>query len=125
MNRSRILLLAVVVAAFALLPLVLGNFGVSLLNDIGISALVALGLVLLTGVGFEPPVQQPVWGALREPATDGPRIGILFYRAQYTAGNTAYVEALADAIDAAGGAGHEGCRPCRPRGDDDRRGAVR
>jgi branched-chain amino acid transport system permease protein len=51
MNRSRILLLAVVVAAFALLPLVLGNFGVSLLNDIGISALVALGLVLLTGVG--------------------------------------------------------------------------
>ena len=30
---------------------VLGNFGVSLLNDIGIGALVALGLVLLTGVG--------------------------------------------------------------------------
>ena len=29
----------------------LGNFGVSLLNDIGIGALVALGLVLLTGVG--------------------------------------------------------------------------
>ena len=28
-----------------------GNFGVSLLNDIGIGALVALGLVLLTGVG--------------------------------------------------------------------------
>ena len=34
-----------------------------------------------------------------------PRVGILFYRAQYTAGNTAYVEALADAIDAAGGVG--------------------
>src|SRR5213079_1742941 len=29
----------------------LGNFGVSLLNDIGIGALVALGLVMLTGVG--------------------------------------------------------------------------
>ena len=29
----------------------LGKFGVSLLNDIGIGALVALGLVLLTGVG--------------------------------------------------------------------------
>ena len=29
----------------------LGKFGVSLLNDIGIAALVALGLVLLTGVG--------------------------------------------------------------------------
>ena len=34
-----------------------------------------------------------------------PRIGILFYRAQYAAGNTAYVEALADAVDAAGGIG--------------------
>ena len=34
-----------------------------------------------------------------------PRVGILFYRAQYTAGNTAYVEALADAVDAAGGVG--------------------
>ena len=38
-------------AGFALAPLLLGNFGVSLLNDIGIAALVALGLVLLTGVG--------------------------------------------------------------------------
>ena len=36
--------------AIALAPL-LGNFGVSLMNDIGIGALVALGLVLLTGVG--------------------------------------------------------------------------
>ena len=32
-------------------------------------------------------------------------VGILFYRAQYAAGNTAYVEALADAVDAAGGIG--------------------
>ena len=44
-------LVAVVVAAFALAPLVGGRFTVSLLNDIGIAALVALGLVLLTGVG--------------------------------------------------------------------------
>ena len=29
----------------------------------------------------------------------------MFYRAQYAAGNTAYVEALADAVDAAGGVG--------------------
>ena len=43
--------LAVVVAAVALAPLGLGKFGVSLLNDIGIGALVALGLVLLTGIG--------------------------------------------------------------------------
>ncbi|MCW2811312.1 MAG: cobN [Friedmanniella sp.] len=68
--------------------------------------------VLLTGQGFEPPVAQPVWGALdrAKPVArpDGgvrPRVGILFYRAQQTAGNTAYVEALADAVDAAGGVG--------------------
>ncbi|MDN5770931.1 MAG: cobaltochelatase subunit CobN [Microlunatus sp.] len=68
--------------------------------------------VLLTGVGFEPPAEQPVWGELARPAlaerADGavrPRVGILFYRAQQAAGNTGYVVALADAIDAAGGVG--------------------
>src|SRR5687768_16872010 len=64
--------------------------------------------VLLTGVGFEPPVEQPVWGVLPRPLPREPsrsRIGILFYRAQYAAGNTGYVEALADAVDAAGGIG--------------------
>lgn len=40
-----------VVAALSLLPLGLGNFGIGLMNDIGIGAMVALGLVLLTGVG--------------------------------------------------------------------------
>ena len=50
LSRFR-LLIAAVVLAFALAPLVLGNFSVSLMNDIGIGALVALGLVLLTGVG--------------------------------------------------------------------------
>jgi len=49
--RARLALLALVVAAFALAPLFAGRFTVSLLNDIGIGALVALGLVLLTGVG--------------------------------------------------------------------------
>jgi cobaltochelatase CobN len=64
--------------------------------------------LLLTGKGFEPPVEQPVWGVLPRPLPANsavPRIGILFYRAQYAAGNTAYVEALADAVDAAGGVG--------------------
>ena len=64
--------------------------------------------LLLTGNGFEPPVEQPVWGVLPRPLaanSAGPRIGVLFYRAQYAAGNTAYVEALADAVDAAGGVG--------------------
>ncbi|KQX01653.1 hypothetical protein ASC94_03340 [Massilia sp. Root418] len=40
-----------VVAALLLLPLALGNFGIGLMNDIGIGAMVALGLVMLTGVG--------------------------------------------------------------------------
>jgi len=64
--------------------------------------------VLLTGLGFEAPLEQPAWGVLPRPLPDGesrPRIGILFYRAQYAAGNSAYVEALADAVDAAGGIG--------------------
>ena len=68
--------------------------------------------VLLTGEGFAPPVEQPAWGALRQAQgasgrgqDPAPRVGILFYRAQYTAGNTVYVEALADAVDAAGGVG--------------------
>ncbi|HET9206471.1 MAG TPA: branched-chain amino acid ABC transporter permease, partial [Burkholderiaceae bacterium] len=48
--RSRWFVLAAA-AALALAPAVLGKFGVSLMNDIGIAALVVLGLVLLTGVG--------------------------------------------------------------------------
>jgi len=44
-------LVGLVVAAIALAPLGLGKFGISLLNDIGIGTLVALGLVLLTGIG--------------------------------------------------------------------------
>src|SRR5512133_2732716 len=64
--------------------------------------------VLLTGVGFESAIEQPVWGVmprLRAADPSRPRIGILFYRAQYAAGNTAYVDALADGVDAAGGVG--------------------
>ncbi|HWJ51807.1 MAG TPA: cobaltochelatase subunit CobN, partial [Propionibacteriaceae bacterium] len=61
--------------------------------------------VLLTGVGFAPPAEQPTWGVLPRPSRAGARVGILFYRAQYACGNTAYVEALADAVDAAGGVG--------------------
>jgi cobaltochelatase CobN len=64
--------------------------------------------VLLTGVGFEAPIEQPLWGLLpRDQPVEAPRprIGILFYRAQYAAGNIAYVAALADAVDAAGGVG--------------------
>ncbi|GAB3888311.1 cobaltochelatase subunit CobN [Terrabacter terrigena] len=75
--------------------------------------------VLMTGEGFEPPAPLPAWGVLDRPgahpvplptpdaagAAPRPRVGILFYRAQYAAENTAYVHALADAVDAAGGIG--------------------
>ena len=72
--------------------------------------------VLLTGVGFEPPTRLPVWGLLDRPAHEqlateqraqeqratGPRIGILYYRAHQASGNTAFVHALADAVEAIG-----------------------
>ncbi|HWD02837.1 MAG TPA: cobaltochelatase subunit CobN [Amycolatopsis sp.] len=62
--------------------------------------------LLLTGHGFEPPAQLPSWGVLSRPAapvSDGPVVGILYYRAHHLSGNTGFVHALADAIEAAGG----------------------
>ncbi|MBL8926974.1 MAG: cobaltochelatase subunit CobN [Pseudonocardia sp.] len=60
--------------------------------------------VLLTGEGFAPPVELPSWGVLDRDTTDadGPTVAVLYYRAQQLAGNTAYVEALCTAIEAAG-----------------------
>lgn len=60
--------------------------------------------VLLTGVGFDAPVEIPAWGVLERPAADGslPRVGVLFYRAHEASGNTAFAHTLADAIDATG-----------------------
>ncbi len=61
--------------------------------------------LLLTGHGFDPPSRTPSWGHLERAAADidGPTIGVLYYRAQQLAGNTAYVEALCAAIENAGG----------------------
>ncbi|MDN4161479.1 cobaltochelatase subunit CobN [Nocardioides abyssi] len=65
--------------------------------------------VLLTGEGFEPPTPLPAWGLDARPttATGGaeaalPRVGILYYRAHHSSGNTDFVHALADAVDATG-----------------------
>jgi cobaltochelatase CobN len=60
--------------------------------------------VLMTGVGFDPPVVLSTWGELdRDPAeVDGPTVAVLYYRAQQLAGNTAYIEALCQALEAAG-----------------------
>ena len=66
----------------------------------------------MTGEGFAPPAELPSWGVLDRPEPaprrddqPTPRVGILFYRAQFAADNVAYVHALADAVDAAGGIG--------------------
>lgn len=68
--------------------------------------------LLLTGFGFEPPQHLPMWGSLagyedevQAPAREGntPRIGIVYYRAQELAGNTAYVQALAQTVRNNGG----------------------
>uniref|UniRef100_A0A5Q5BJN9 Cobaltochelatase CobN subunit n=2 Tax=unclassified Mycobacterium TaxID=2642494 RepID=A0A5Q5BJN9_MYCSS len=61
--------------------------------------------LLMTGFGFAPPAATPTWGVLDRAvrATDGPTIAVLYYRAQQLAGNTAYIEALCDAIEAQGG----------------------
>jgi cobaltochelatase CobN len=60
--------------------------------------------LLMTGTGFAPPVTTPTWGVLERRVGEGPRVAVLYYRAQHLAGNTAYIEALCDAIEAAGGA---------------------
>ncbi|MGX7828560.1 cobaltochelatase subunit CobN [Actinokineospora sp. 24-640] len=61
--------------------------------------------LLLTGTGFAPPVELPVWGHLeRAPrSAEGPRVGVLYYRAHHIAGNTAFVDALAEAVEDRGG----------------------
>jgi cobaltochelatase CobN len=60
--------------------------------------------VLLTGEGFEPPVVAPDWGLLeRESRGTGPTVAVLYYRAHHLAGNTAFVEELCRAVEAAGG----------------------
>ncbi len=84
--------------------------------------------VLLTGEGFEPPTVIPAWGVVErpvvsrlvasaprasttgsreaalapQPPAEPARVGVLFYRAHQASGNTAFVHALCDAIDATG-----------------------
>jgi cobaltochelatase CobN len=61
--------------------------------------------VLLTGHGFAPPAPAPAWGRLERVtgSRSGPVVGVLYYRAHHMAGNTAFVETLCAAIEAAGG----------------------
>ncbi|KAA2258545.1 cobaltochelatase subunit CobN [Solihabitans fulvus] len=61
--------------------------------------------VLLTGEGFAPPARAPLYGphGSRAWVEGRPTVGVIFYRAHELAGNTAFVDSLADAIEAAGG----------------------
>ncbi|MFY1615543.1 cobaltochelatase subunit CobN [Micromonospora sp. WMMD736] len=61
--------------------------------------------VLLTGEGFAAPTPTPAYGVhgAYPPEPDRPTIGIVFYRAHALAGNTAFVDVLAEAVRAAGG----------------------
>jgi len=75
-----------VVILFLVAPLFAGNFTVSLMNDIGIGALVALGLVLLTGVGGATSFGQAAFVGIAAYATAwlttaqglSPWLGLLF-----------------------------------------------
>ncbi|GIF10052.1 cobaltochelatase subunit CobN [Actinoplanes teichomyceticus] len=60
--------------------------------------------VLLTGNGFAPAVQSPQWGRLERPASGAGEatVAVLYYRAHHMAGNTGFVEALCQAIEAKG-----------------------
>ncbi len=61
--------------------------------------------VRLTGEGFEPPQPTPAYGVHGDRARlpGRPTVGIIFYRSHAVAGNTGFVDALADAVEAAGG----------------------
>jgi cobaltochelatase CobN len=60
--------------------------------------------ILLTGEGFAPPVGTPLCGPHGDRAFDAarPTVGIVFYRAHELAGNTAFVDTLADAVESLG-----------------------
>jgi branched-chain amino acid transport system permease protein len=83
---QRKLWIGVVVLALAIAPALAGNFTVSLLNDIGIGALVALGLVMLTGIGGATSFGQAAFVGIAAYATAwltttqglSPWLGLLF-----------------------------------------------
>ena len=64
--------------------------------------------ILLTGEGFDPPEVLPPYGRHRGPHGERPRlpgrpaVGIVFYRSHAVAGNTAFADTLADAVEACG-----------------------
>jgi cobaltochelatase CobN len=63
--------------------------------------------LLFGGFGFEPPAGQPAVGLYRPELLerhqpDRPTVGVVFYRAHWMSGNTAFVDTLVEALEAAG-----------------------
>lgn len=60
--------------------------------------------LLLTGEGFAPPRPTPACGVRpgRARREGRPLVGVVYYRAHELSGNTAFVDALCDAVEAAG-----------------------
>lgn len=61
--------------------------------------------LLLSGWGYDPPVELPLHGVYRGPGSGGRgqgSIGLLFYRAHLLSGNTAFVDTLIDALERQG-----------------------
>ncbi|SNT28705.1 cobaltochelatase CobN [Asanoa hainanensis] len=59
--------------------------------------------LLMAGEGFEAPVEFPAYGKHGDHKGSGPTVGIVFYRAHALAGNTAFVDTLAEEVGKAGG----------------------
>jgi cobaltochelatase CobN len=77
--------------------------------------------LLLTGEGFAPPATLPAHGVHgdRAQAPGRPTVGIVFYRAHAVSGNTGFIDALADAVEARGGnARPVFCASLRSAGDE-------
>jgi cobaltochelatase CobN len=60
--------------------------------------------VLFTGHGFAPPHELPSHGVRGSRVSDPsrPTVGVVYYRAHEISGNTAFVDVLCDAVEAAG-----------------------
>jgi cobaltochelatase CobN len=60
--------------------------------------------LLFTGTGFDPPAPLPEHGVhgARAFHIERPTVAIVFYRAHAVSGNTAFIDALADAVEACG-----------------------
>ncbi|HZD38207.1 MAG TPA: cobaltochelatase subunit CobN, partial [Actinomycetes bacterium] len=67
----------------------------------------AADTLLYSGFGFEPPAELPAVGLYRPELVDRhlpdrPVVGVVFYRAHWMSGNTAFVDTLVDALESAG-----------------------